>query len=104
MEVVLIKKAKYNLDEEKYTPIPGDVFEMLMDTDGVTEDLDTLPKVIMFESRDDYVKYDPKDIDFSKDVYISKKGHIFCFLKTTSTLTLTMPSSNATNTKEDKGK
>ena len=104
MEVVLIKKAKYNLDEEKYTPIPGDVFEMLVDTNVVTEDLDTLPKVIMFESRDDYVKYDPKDIDFTKDVYISKKGQIFCFLKTTSSLTLTMPSSNATNTKEDKGK
>ena len=48
MDVVLIKKAKYNLVEDKYTAIPGDVFEMLMDANVETECLDSLPKVIMF--------------------------------------------------------
>lgn len=100
MDVVLIKKAKYNLAEEKYTPIPGEVFEMLMDAKVETENLDGLPKVIMFETRDDYDKYAGGDLDFSKDVYISKKGQIFCFLKSF----ITLPTSNATNTKEDTGK
>lgn len=100
MDVVLIKKAKYNLSEDKYTAIPGDVFEMLMDANVETECLDSLPKVIMFENRDEYDKYNGNDLDFSKDVFISKKGQIFCFLKSF----ITLPTSNATNTKEDKGK
>ena len=100
MDVVLIKKAKYNLAEDKYTPIPGEVFEMLMDANVETENLDGLPEVIMFETRDDYDKYAGGDLDFSKDVYISKKGQIFCFRKKQSS----SPSSNAADTKEDTGK
>lgn len=97
MDVVLIKKAKYNLVEDKYTAIPGDVFEMLMDANVETECLDSLPKVIMFENRDEYDKYSGNDLDFEKDVLVSKKGQIFCFLKAQSQL----PSSYATNTKKD---
>ena len=100
MDVVLIKKAKYNLTEDKFTAIPGEVFEMLMDAEVETECLDTLPKVIMFEDRDEYDKYGGGDLDFSKDVFVSKKGQIFCFLKSF----MTLPTSNAADTKKDTAK
>lgn len=83
MDVILIKKAVYNLATDKYTPIPGDVFKTLMDStyDPPVEDTSVLPRVVMFECRDDYVSYGDDDIDFSKDIYVSKKGQILCFLK-----------------------
>ena len=100
MDVVLIKKAKYNLAEDKFTAIPGEVFEMLMDAEVETECLDTLPKVIMFENRDEYDKYGGNDLDFSKDVLVSKRGQIFCFLNTF----MSLPTSNAADTKKDTAK
>ena len=95
MDVILIKEAVYNLTTDKYTPIPGDVFRTLMDSQNNTPVIDTvgIPRVIMFENRDDYVSYGGNEIDTTKDVYVSKKGQILCFLK-----------DNATDTKENTGK
>lgn len=95
MDVILIKKAVYNLTTDKYTPIPSDIFQTLMDSSSNPPVVDTsvLPKVIMFENRDEYVSYGGNDIDFNKDIYVSKKGQILCFLK-----------NDAANTEENKGK
>ncbi len=83
MDVILVKKAVYNLTTDKVTPIPGDVFQTLMLTGDVPDVINTeaLPRVIMFENKDSYLTYGEDDIDYSKDVYVSKKGQIFCFLK-----------------------
>ena len=94
MDVTLIKKAVYNVTTDKYTPIPGDVFHMLMESGNNPPVIDTsdLPKVIMFENKDEYLRYGESDIDYDKDIYVSKKGPILCFLK------------DAADTEEDKGK
>ena len=100
MDVVLIKKAKYNLSTDKLTVIPGDIFDLLMEADRQVEDTTGLPRVIMFENKEDFLKYGGYDLDLDKDVYVSKKGQIFCFLKSI----LTIATSNATDTKKDTAK
>ena len=100
MDVVLIKKAKYNLSTDKLTAIPGDIFDLLMDADEEVEVTTGLPKVIMFETKEDFLKYGGKDLDLDKDVYVSKKGQIFCFLNSF----LSIETSNATDTKKDTAK
>ena len=94
MDVILIKEAVYNLTTDKYTPIPGDVFKTIMNSQNDPPVIDTagIPRVIMFENRDEYVTYGGDEIDFTKDVYVSKKGQILCFLK-----------GNATDTEENTG-
>ena len=98
MQVVLIKEAIYNLAADKFTPIPHDVFNALMlggEDDRSVLQTDDLPRVIMFENKEEYLNYYETDkIDKEKDIYVSKKGQVFCFLK----------DKNATNTKENTGK
>lgn len=95
MNVILTKEAEFDFNESKYTAIPSSVFNTLItQSDLCTEHLD-LPKVIMFNDKNEYIKNATKySIDPDKDVYVSTKGQIFCFVK----------DNGATDTEENTGK
>ena len=78
MEVLLIKEANYNFNEEKFIAIPNEVFTTLVGNPIMQLD-ETKPKVIMYESKDEYIKNSFRhNIDKSKSVYVNQKGQIFC--------------------------
>lgn len=82
MNVTLIKEAEFEFNEGKYTAIPWGVFSTLITNEELSVVHDNLPKVIMFNDKPDYVKNATKyAIDEEKDVYVSPKGQIFCFVK-----------------------
>ena len=80
MEVILVKAANYDFNEEKFTAIPSEVFTTLVGDPILTLD-GSKPRVIMYESKDDYLKNSNRDnIDYSKSIYVNQKGQIFCYL------------------------
>lgn len=80
MEVLLIKEANYDFNEEKFTAIPNEVFTTLVGDPVATFD-GSKPRVIMYESKNDYLKTSNRhNIDESKSVYVNQKGQIFCYL------------------------
>lgn len=80
MEVLLIREASYNFNEEKFTAIPNEVFTTLVGDPVMSLD-ETKPKVIMYESKDEYIKNSFRhNIDKSKSVYVNQKGQIFCHI------------------------
>ena len=80
MEVLLIREANYDFNEEKFTAIPNEVFTTLVG-DPVTTFDGSKPRVIMYESKNDYLKTSNRhNIDESKSVYVNQKGQIFCYL------------------------
>lgn len=82
MKVILTKETEYDFNGSKYTAIPHDVFTMLVEksTAADSESI-SLPKVIVFNDKDDYVNNAWRhDINMSKDVFVSAKGQIFCFI------------------------
>lgn len=80
MEVLLIKEANYDFNEEKFTAIPSEVFTTLVGDPIMALD-ETRPKVIMYESKNEYIKNSFRhNIDKSKSVYVNQKGQIFCYL------------------------
>lgn len=94
MEVLLIKEANYDFNESKFTAIPNEVFTTLVG-DPIMALEDTKPKVIMYESKDEYIKNAERhNIDESKSVYVNQKGQIFCYLK---------EENGSTDTEENKG-
>lgn len=80
MKVILTKESEYDFSESKYTAIPSGVFEMLVETKIASSNTE-YPKVIVFNDKDDYVENSWRhNINKSKDVYVSQKGQIFCFI------------------------
>ena len=97
MKLTLTKEADFDFNESKYTAIPTEVFTTLVgepDEDILADP--QLPKMIMFESKSDYLKHAKlHDIDYSRSIYVSNKGQILCFLNTFS-------SDESANTEESK--
>ena len=85
MKVNLIKEAVYDLtaEEGKYTAIPSELFKNLIDYNSVMcENSEKLPKVMMFNTKDDYKKYCGDAVfDDAKDILINAKGQVFVHLK-----------------------
>lgn len=80
MEVLLIREANYDFNEGKFTAIPSEVFTTLVGDPIMALD-ETKPKVIMYESKDEYIKNAFRhNIDKSKSIYVNQKGQIFCYL------------------------
>lgn len=80
MKVILTKESEYDFNESKFTAIPHSVFSMLVEGNADVSNTD-YPKVIMFNDKEDYISNVWKhNIDHSKDVYVSPKGQIFCFI------------------------
>lgn len=82
MKVILTKETEYDFNGSKYTAIPHDVFTMLVEQ-NTTADSESisLPKVIVFNDKEDYANNAWKhNIITSKDVFVSAKGQIFCFI------------------------
>lgn len=82
MKVILTKENEYDFNASKYTAIPHDVFTMLVEqNDTAANKSISLPKVIVFNDKDDYANNAWKHaINTSKDVFVSSKGQIFCFI------------------------
>lgn len=81
MEVLLIREANYDFNDGKFTAIPNEVFTTLVGDPIMVLD-ETKPKVIMYESKDEYIKNVFRhNIDKSKSVYVNQKGQIFCYIK-----------------------
>ncbi len=81
MKVILKKEAEYDFNEGKYTAIPLEVFTTLVGKGDIPSGEEALPKVIVFESKDDYLKnVHNYRINPNKSIYVSMKGQIFCFL------------------------
>lgn len=99
MKLTLTKEAEFDFNESKYTAIPSEVFNTLVgEPDDTCLSNPTLPKMIMFENKADYIKTAKlHDIDYSRSIYVSAKGQIFCYLNTFST-------DESTNTEESKTK
>ena len=97
MKITLIKEANFEFNEEKYTAIPSTVFDTLIGKpDEAVLSASPLPKMVMFEDKNDYVQNAAKhEIDFNRSIYVSNKGQILCFLNTFS-------SDESTNSKENK--
>lgn len=82
MKVILTKESEYDFNASKYTAIPSDVFKMLVEqTTTADSESVSLPKVIVFNDKNDYADNAWKhNISSSKDVFVSAKGQIFCFI------------------------
>lgn len=82
MKVILTKESEYDFNASKYTAIPHDVFEMLVEQNTIADSESiSLPKVIVFNDKVDYANNAWKhNINTSKDVFVSAKGQIFCFI------------------------
>lgn len=94
MEVLLVKEAVYDLKVDKYTAIPGEVFNTLVDAPKNVPH--PSERCIIFDSKEDYLNNAMRhSIDLSKSVYVSPKGQIICYLETPK------GTNAATNTKED---
>ena len=86
MEVLLVKGANYEFNEGKFTAIPSEVFTTLVGECRNTLEDTRQPRVIMFESKDDYLDNGLRhNIDYSKSIYVNQKGQIFCFLEENGT-------------------
>lgn len=98
MKVTLTKEADFDFNESKYTAIPSEVFKTLVgepDNDALSEV--QLPKVIVFENKTDFIKNAVlHDIDYERNIYVSNKGQIFCYLNTFS-------SDESTDTEKSEG-
>lgn len=82
MKVILLKEAEYELDTAKYTALPNDIFTMLVRVQYRTPNNNHLPRVIIFENKEEYLsKSERYEIDVTKDVLVSNKGKILCYLK-----------------------
>lgn len=82
MKVILTKESEYDFNESKFTAIPHSVFSMLVEGNVEASSIG-YPKVIMFNDKEDYINNVWKhNVDHSKDVYVSTKGQIFCFIGT----------------------
>lgn len=81
MKVRLIKYADYEFDTEKLTSLPSEVFNTLVgcpvrDNDVTTHD------VVVFDNKDKYLQLANADeIDMDRNIFVSNKGQIFCYLK-----------------------
>ena len=84
MQVNLIKidEASFSLQEDKCEKISHRLFRQLLDFKcGEGDDTDGTPKMVVFKTKEDYMKDVCKyDVDLSKDMYVNDKGNIFCFL------------------------
>ena len=99
MKVILTKESEYDFSEGKYTAIPNGVFDMLVET-NVAESSVEYPKVIVFNDKNDYVVNAWRhNISKTKDIYVSQKGQIFCFIDDGETMNNV--EDGATNTEED---
>ena len=83
MKVILRKEAEFEFNENKYTAIPSEVFETLIGTPSIEESDDkALPIIAVFENKEDYLKNGGcYNIDFDRNIFVSSKGQIFCYLK-----------------------
>ena len=94
MEVLLLKEAVYDLKTEKYTAIPGEVFNTLVDEPNNTPH--PSERCIIFDSKKDYLDNAYRHpIDLTKSVYVNSKGQIICYLQQN------IGTNVATDTKED---
>lgn len=88
MQVNLIKieEASFTLQEDKCEKISHRLFRQLLDFKCGGENSDNTPKMVVFKTKDDYMKDVCKyDVDLSKDMYVNDKGNIFCFLNSVET-------------------
>lgn len=88
MQVNLIKieEASFTLQEDKCEKISHRLFRQLLDFKCSGENGDNTPKMVVFKTKDDYMKDVCKyDVDLSKDMYVNDKGNIFCFLNSGET-------------------
>lgn len=98
MKVILKRESEYDFNEGKFTAIPSSVFSMLVDSSVATSNIE-YPKVIMFNDANDYRDNSWKyNINPLKDVYVSQKGQIFCFIMDE----VTESENGATDTEENK--
>lgn len=83
MKVILKKEAEYEFNEEKYTAIPSEVFLTLVGEPEKNELLDNnLPKLMVFENKTDFLANVGKyEVNYDRNMYVSPRGQIFCFLK-----------------------
>lgn len=83
MKVVLIKKAEYDLNTEKMTEIPSQIFEGLVGGGSLDHsEYANMEHVVVFDSKDDYIiKRSEFDIDPERPVFVNGKGQIFRFLR-----------------------
>lgn len=104
MQVLLKKEALFVFDESKYTRVPSEVFDNMVESSfpsekGKKDNIEC--EVMYFKNMRDYDDYNyntNKNIfDKTKDVFISQKGEVFVFCKvkdTSSASTITNSNSN----------
>lgn len=84
MKVVLTKKAEYEFNEEKFTKLEANVFNMLIGDDCVSEVYEKLPELVVFENRADYMLCRSEyNFEPEKPVFVNGKGQIFRFIRKT---------------------
>lgn len=108
MQVLLKKEALFVFDESKYTRVPSEVFDNMVESSfpsekGKKDDIEC--EVMYFKNMRDYDDYNHntnKNIfDKTKDVFISQKGEVFVFCKVKDTsLTVTNNGSTDATTKK----
>lgn len=105
MKVLLKKEAVFVFDESKYTRVPSDVFDNMVESSfpSEKEKKDNIEcEVMYFKNMRDYDDYNHntnKNIfDKTKDVFISHKGEVFVFCKVKDASLTTTISSNSGNT------
>ena len=98
MKLTLKKEAEFEFNESKYTAIPSEVFTTLVgEPDDSCLSDPKLPEMVMFENKADYIKTAKlHDIDYNRNIYVSSKGQILCYLNTFS-------NDESTNSEESKG-
>lgn len=104
MKVLLKKEAVFVFDESKYTRVPSDVFDNMVESSfpSEKEKKDNIEcEVMYFKNMRDYDDYNHntnKNIfDKTKDVFISQKGEVFVFCKVKGTSLTTNISNNNGN-------
>ena len=102
MKVILSKKAEYDFNESKYTPIPFGTFNAMMGGVNETSKYSELEEVMFFNSVSDYMMNASMcDINKEKPIYVSEKGNVFVFVNKEETKE-EGKSDATTDTKENK--
>lgn len=81
MKVTLIKKAEYELNEEKVTKMPFEMFNKLTGSDRYEHWDGYLPEMRLFTSIHEFQGVDDSSFDTSKGVYILPNGQFCMFMK-----------------------